>query len=374
MYDSDTGKVTSALQSSSTAVFTDSTISKILALSTSSDSVIKIDNSPTIGANGNVIFAADTEVGFVNVLGTDQALNITGSTSVLILGGSGSVNLTVGNPNDTVVSGSVVAEPQPILVGGDNGAVPVNGGSDSAQSINVQGGANADAQRVIVTTAQADKITIVDAKNTYVVANHGDTIVAGHGYDTVVAAEGDSTIQGGDHTIVQLAGHDGDYTVVVNNGHAVISHASNGMAIDVSQVRYVQLDNNDALILAANEKEAAVAHLFEVILGRDADFAGLEYWFAQASSGTSLVEIADGFLSSAEYTDSSLSDAAFISSLYTHAFGRAGDVNGTAFWLDAIEHGATRAEIAAAFADAAANTANGEATVVGSITIVDGYI
>lgn len=353
MYDQDSATVTSALQGSSTAVFTDDTISKILQLSTSSgDSVIKIDNSPTIAANGNVTFAADTEVGFVNVTDSGQALNITGNTSTLILGGSGSANLTVGNPNDTVVSGIAVGEPNP--------SAP-------------QGAGSTGVQRVIVTTAQADKITIVDAKNTHVTANDGDTIVAGHGYDTVVAAEGSSTIEGGGHTIVQLTGSDSDYTVTVEDGHAIVSTA--GREIDVTKLQYVQLDGGDALVFADNAKEAAVAHLYEALLGRDADFGGLEYWFAQAHNGVSLDLIADSFLKSAEYTGDALSDEDFVNSLYTQTLGRDSDAAGATYWVETLDHGATRAQVAAAFAQAAANHAeNGEATVVGSITIVDGIV
>ncbi|MGB9988664.1 DUF4214 domain-containing protein [Massilia sp. SM-13] len=356
MYDSDTSTVTSALRSTSTAVFTEKTIANILALtSTVGDPAIKIDNNPTIATDGKVTFAADTELGFVNVAASDTALTITGNTSTIILGGSGSANLVVGNPNDTVVSGIAVGEPNP--------SAP-------------QGAGSTGVQRVIVTTAQADKITIVDAKNTHVTANNGDTIVAGHGYDTVVAAQGDSTVEGGGHTIVQLTGADTDYTVTVEDGHAVISHATNGQDIDVTKVQYVQLDNYKALVFAANEKEAAVAHLYEALLGRDADFGGLEYWFNLANHGTSLTAIADGFLKAAEYTDDSISNADFVANLYTHALGRAGDTDGAAFWVNSLEHGATRAQVAAAFAEAAANHAeNGEATIVGTnITIVDGIV
>jgi hypothetical protein len=351
MYDSDTSAVTSALRSTSTAVFSDKTIANILALtSTTGDPAIKVDNTPTIAANGTVTFAAGTELGFVNVADNDTALIITGNTSTIILGGTGSANLEVGNPNDTVISGIAVGEPNP--------STPQHAGSTGVQ-------------RVIVTTAQADKITIVDAKNTHVTANDGDTIVAGHGYDTVVAAEGDSTVQGGGHTIVQLTGADSDYTVTVEDGHAMVSNAATGQDIDVTKVQFVQLDNYDALVFAKNEKEAAVAHLYEAILGRDADFGGLEYWFALANKGTSLTAIADGFLKAAEYTNDDVSNADFIANLYTNALGRTGDTDGADYWVNSLEHGATRAQVAAAFAEAAANHAeNGEATVVGSITIV----
>lgn len=353
MYDSDTSTVTSALRSTSTAVFTEKTIANILALtSTVGDPAIKIDNNPTIATDGKVTFAADTELGFVNVAASDTALTITGNTSTIILGGSGSANLVVGNPNDTVVSGIAVGEPNP--------SAPQHAAADGVQ-------------RVIVTTAQADKITIVDAKNTHVTANDGDTIVAGHGYDTVVAAEGDSTIQGGGHTIVQLTGSDSDYTVTVDDGHAVITTA--GREIDVTNLQYVQLDDGDALVFANNAKEAAVAHLYEALLGRDADFGGLEYWFEQANNGVSLDFIADSFLKSAEYTGDTLSNEAFVASLYTQTLGRTGDTAGTTYWVVTLEDGATRAQVAAAFAEAAANHAeNGEATVVGSITIVDGIV
>lgn len=361
MYDSDTSTVTTALRSTSTAVFSDDTISRILSLSTGTgDTAIKIDNSPTVAANGNVTFAADTEVGFLTISASNQSLSFTGNTSTIILGGSGSANLVIGNPNDTVVSGIAVGEPN---------------GQQAQGGQQVQGAGSTGVQRVVVGTAQGDKLTIVDAKNTHLTAGGGDTIVAGKGYDTIVAAQGDSTITGGGHTIVQLDGSDDDYTVTVSNGHAVIKHDTNGQDIDVSKVQYVQLDNYDALVFAKNTKEAAVAHLYEALLSRDADFNGMEYWFGVANKGASLTAIADAFLKAAEYTNDNVSNAAFVANLYENALGRTGDSAGSAFWLNSLEKGVSRAQVAAAFAEAAANHAtNGEALVVGSVTIVPGII
>lgn len=350
MYDSDSNTVITALQGSSTAIFSDSTIQQILKLATSSGDTNITISTATI-TDGVANFTAGTEIGFVNVTTANTPVAIGGDTGTIILGGSGSVNATIGDATSAAVS------------------------SGAQGSVHQGGTATSGVERVVVTTAQADKITIADAKNTLVTANDGDTIVAGHGYDTVVAAQGDSTVQGGGHTIVQLSGHDSDYTVAVSNGHAVLSNATTHQDIDVTNLQYVQLADGNAVVLAANVNEAALAHLYEALLGRDADFGGLEYYFNLVEKGASLTAIAEGFLNAAEYTGATLSDADFVSALYTNALGRAADADGAAYWQEALEHGATRAEVAAAFADTAAHAAtNGEVTVVGSIHVVAGIV
>jgi hypothetical protein len=77
-------------------------------------------------------------------------------------------------------------------------------------------------------------------------------------------------------------------------------------------------------------------------------------------------------MASEEYADVELTDAEFIASLYQNTLGRAGDVGGVAYWIDQLEAGSARANVAAEFAVAAVNPA--EVSVVGSVTVVEGII
>jgi len=225
---------------------------------------------------------------------------------------------------------------------------------------------------VVVGTAGADTITIADSKNTQIVAGDKDVIKAGSGHTVVVAAQGSSTVVGGKDTVVHAKGKEADFSVAVANGQAKITNATTKVSVDMTGVNYVQLDNNDALIFAGNAKQATVANLFQAVLGRTADARGLDYWFDQVNKGVSVKSIAQGFMASTEYTGTAQTNAQFVTTLYQELMGRNADAAGNAFWLEKLAQGVSRADVAVAFAEAASTNA-AEVTVVGTVTIIDGY-
>jgi Ca2+-binding RTX toxin-like protein len=346
MYESDTATVTTALRSGNTAVFTDDTISKILALTTVDNATTRFDNA-TPDAEGNVTVATGAEVVFVTTSDTAQTtIKPPVDAPVVIFQGKGGVDVTF---NDAGTPTGPVGTPERIVVGSSGN----------------------------------DKIVISDAKNTQVTLGTGNsTVEAGAGHDTVEAGLGNSTVVGGEgnHTIVKLAGAAADYTVTVVDGHAVVTNVTGPVkTTDISHVQFVQLANNEALVFAKDTTEAAVANLFHATFGRDADAGGLEFWFDAAKSGKSLEEIAKSFTDSAEYKAlGTQTDAEFLDTLYQNAFGRAGDAEGVDFWTDLLDSGLSRAEVMASFANVGAlNDAgelNTETTVVGSVTVVHGIV
>lgn len=348
MYDADQGTVTTALKGSSTAVFTDDTISKILALTTQDNATVRFDTAAP-DANGNVTVAAGAEVVLVTSSDTTQTtLKPPASAPVLIFQGKGGVDVTI---ND----GSTIPAHQPGVT-----------------------------DRVVIGSAGNDKIIITDAKNTQIVLGTGNsTVIGGEGSDTIVAGLGNSTVTGGKHDIVQLKGSEADYTVTVNDGHAIVTHNGTDKVTDISKIQYVQLDNGKALVFANDTEQAAITTLYETTFGRTADSGGLQYWFDRAAAGTSLDTIANEFVNSQEYKDSgnaSLDNDDFVNSLYQKTFGRDAEDDGLAYWTDVLEHGgATRAQLIKSFADIAAANINGsalhvEAIVVGSVTIVQNIV
>lgn len=346
MYDSDTSTVTTELKGSNTAVFTDDTISKILALTTKDNTTVRFD-TVTPDANGNVTVAAGAEVVLVQSSDTTQTtLTPPANAPVVIFQGRGGVITTIDD-------GSTTPAHQP--------GVP---------------------DRVVIGSAGNDKIVIADAKNTQIVLGSGDsTVVGGDGSDTIVAGLGNSTVEGGKHDIVQLKGDASDYTVTVDNGHAVVTHNGTDKVTDISKIQYVQLDNGKALVFAEDSQQAAVTTLYETTFGRTADAGGLQYWFDRAAAGTSLDQIAKEFTQSTEFTQTSgqLDNDDFVQALYQQTFGRTADEDGLAYWTAALETGgATRAQLISSFANIASQNIDGsihtEATVVGSVTIVHNIV
>jgi Ca2+-binding RTX toxin-like protein len=346
MYDSDTSTVTTALKGSSTAVFTDDTISKILALTTTDNATVRFDTAAP-DANGNVTVAAGAEVVLISSSDTTQTtLTPPASAPVLIFQGKGGVDVTI---ND----GSTTPAHQPGVT-----------------------------DRVVIGSAGNDKIVVTDAKNTQIVLGSGDsTVIGGAGSDTIVAGLGNSTVTGGKHDIVQLKGDASDYVVTVDNGHAVVTHAGTDKVTDISKIQYVQLDSGKALVFANDTEQAAITTLYETAFGRTADAGGLQYWFDRAAAGDSLDKIASDFTKTTEFTaaNGQLDNDDFIQALYQKTFGRTAEDDGLAYWTAALETGgATRAQLIKSFADIAAANIDGsvhtEATVVGSVTIVHNIV
>lgn len=346
MYEASTTTVTDALKTSSSAVFSDDTISKILALTTkgTTDTSVRFDDV-NVGANGAVTVAAGAEVVYVKSSDTGMT-TVTAPTNVpvVIFQGQGGVSATFNDGPTTVLSGAGVVD------------------------------------RVVVGTAAADNIVIGDHKNSQIIAGAGDTVVGGAGHDTIVAGLGNSTVVGGTgQALAQMAGHESDYAVTVVDGHAVVKNKTSNVTTDISKIQYVQLDDGKALVFAKDTTEAAVTALYQTLFGRTADANGLQFWFDAAKSGVSLNTIAQAFTSSAEFkSHAAADDSQWVADLYQNTFGRAADQNGLAYWTAALKGGASRADIAEQFSHVAAQNIDGtvhtEATVVGSVTIVHNIV
>jgi hypothetical protein len=236
--------------------------------------------------------------------------------------------------------------------------------------------------RIIVGSAGNDKIIVSDAKNTQITLGSGNSsVTTGGGVDTVQAGLGNSTITGGsgDYAVVKLAGAPTNYTVTVNNGHAVVTNNTNNITTDITKIQYVQLDNGKALVFAKNSVEASIATLYHTAFGRDADAGGLDYWFDLGRGGASLKQIAQAFTNSAEFAaQAAKSSTDFVQWLYQNTFGRGAEDDGLAYWADALANGATRADLLVSFTQIAAQNIGGtvqtEAQVVGTVKIIDGIV
>ncbi len=141
-------------------------------------------------------------------------------------------------------------------------------------------------------------------------------------------------------------------TTTVGNGQAVDTTTQGAGTIQPLDVALLR----DAGVAALSDQELAehqVARLYVAALGRDADSAGLIQQYAALRSGESLVQVAAGFTSSAEYAKiyGNLSNAAFVSALYQNVLGRAGDAAGVQNFVAVLDAGNSRSVLLAGFAD-----------------------
>lgn len=235
----------------------------------------------------------------------------------------------------------------------------------------------ADASTTIalaVTTGNGDDIVNVKGdQNTYIDAGNGnDTITTGNGNNTVVAGAGNNTITtgtgndtiilsgiahadivnaGGGYDVVQLDGSSADYIVTAGNSNNVTLTSAAvgvGQTAAITDAEFLSFANGSTIALAHSDAEASALRLYEGILGRDADLGGTQHFISQVESGTSLTDIANQFLNSAEFGGAATE--AQIDNLYTTLLGRGADAGGSDSWEAIIANGGSLADVAAGIA------------------------
>lgn len=110
-------------------------------------------------------------------------------------------------------------------------------------------------------------------------------------------------------------------------------------------------DGSVAFDTGAGQNAGQVFRLYEAAFHRAGDQQGIGYWLNQIDNGTSLNTIANQFLSSQEFINlygSSPSNNQFITALYNNVLGRAPDAAGLNYWLST---GLNKAQLLIEFAE-----------------------
>lgn len=89
-----------------------------------------------------------------------------------------------------------------------------------------------------------------------------------------------------------------------------------------------------------------VNRFYQLILNREADESGFRNWSSQLSAGTKAGgEIAKGFFNSAEFLNRNTTDSDFVDIAYRSFFDREADVSGKQGWIDNLSTGTSRLDI-----------------------------
>lgn len=149
---------------------------------------------------------------------------------------------------------------------------------------------------------------------------------------------------------------------------------ANGVFIsDGTEVDYLQnverinfSDGTLHLDTGAGETAGYAYRIYQAAFDRTPDTAGLAFWIDELDEGKSMIDVAADFLFSAEFqqTYGQLSTTDFVEELYENILQRAGEDAGVDFWTQQLDSGARgRAEVLAGFSDSAENVALVGATI-----------
>ncbi|CAH1678697.1 conserved hypothetical protein [Hyphomicrobiales bacterium] len=150
------------------------------------------------------------------------------------------------------------------------------------------------------------------------------------------------------HDILALGGNSARYTVALSGAVALVTDLMTNSTDVVSNVQALEFADGSQALFATDQTH--IAALYEAMLGRHADSAGVAYWASRSFSGVDFDAMVSAFLDSAEYAARSTLDAsAWLAALYDNVLHRAADNEGQAYWLAQLDAGLARHEIETAF-------------------------
>lgn len=205
----------------------------------------------------------------------------------------------------------------------------------------------------ISSATTVDTIFSGDGNDHIVMAQTGGNVHAGRGDDTVSVA-GRSEVDGGaGFDRILLSQEKAGYSISASSGIVTLGHEASNELVVTKNVQFFAFDSaDDVLIVVDHAAEAQVARLYDLLLGRTADYDGLAYWIGELNDGVGVNAIAESFAYSNEYIDlgTDLSHEAFLAILYQQTLGRTADDEGVSYWVGRLDDGVSRGDIATSFA------------------------
>lgn len=334
----------------------------------------------TAALAANVTLSADTQDAIIAILGNSETVAV-GSFDGTSLTGPANVQAVVAN---------IVGEP------GDK--VTLNLPADAMASASAWI-FNTDAdltvafntvERVIASGNGNDTITVAGDKDTVLDGANGndtletsggndsvtggagdDSISTGAGNDTIVSGEGNDTIDAGaGFDIVKIDGASSSFDFNVVNGSLVATAKDGSASVTASNAEVFSFGAVDNVVVTTNDTEANAMRLYEGLFARSADVTGAKFWFDKIDQGTTLEEIAGGFLASDELKSyGELSNEQYVQTLYVNALNREAEDAGQQYWLDLMENGASREYVAISIVGS-----NEGVDVIDSVVVIPGLV
>ncbi|WGG52959.1 DUF4214 domain-containing protein [Rugamonas sp. DEMB1] len=185
----------------------------------------------------------------------------------------------------------------------------------------------------------------------------GQALTGGAGDDVLRAGAGAELVDGGGgvDTLVYAGARSGFSVARGAAGFTVSDRVGDGGVDTLSGVERLRFADA-ALALDADGHAGQAYRLYGAALARAPDDAGLGFWIAKLDAGVALTSVALGFINSLEFQTrygSNLSDDAYVTQLYQHVLNRAPDPAGLAWQVHALAIGVSREALLVNFSESA---------------------
>ncbi|PWE55247.1 hypothetical protein DEM27_17635 [Metarhizobium album] len=190
--------------------------------------------------------------------------------------------------------------------------------------------------------ATSDDIAGFDGNDTFIGSRGNDRLDGGIGLDMVRYA-----LASADYKVLRLA--DGSVDVQKPN-------AEHDILTGVERAEFA--DRILAFDTAGNAGQAY--RIYQAAFDRIPDAGGLSFWIKAMDSGTSLIDVATGFVASAEFASvygDNPSNSDLIDRFYKNVLGRDGEAGGVTYWIGQLDAGVSRQQVLTGFSESAENIA-----------------
>lgn len=198
-----------------------------------------------------------------------------------------------------------------------------------------------------------------------------DTIAALAGNDRIQASGGSDRVDGGSGLDTMVYGG-GRSTFRVDTG-AELKVQKPGGGTD-TLISIERLEFSDGTLAFDLDGNAGMAYrIYQAAFDRTPDPLGLSYWVDAMDNGLNLYQVASGFIGSAEFASvygSNVSNSALVEKLYQNILGRDGEPAGIAYWESALNGGTGRDVVLAGFSESPENIAGVAPAIADGIWLV----
>ena len=205
------------------------------------------------------------------------------------------------------------------------------------------------------------------------------SITGTSGNDTLTNGSGNNTVDGlaGIDTYVSISvgsnfylDHDASYTT-----WTLTDRFGSEGTDTLRNIERLRFSNGvDALDIGVGQIGGMAYRIYKAAFNRTPDNGGLKYWMGRMDAGTSVTDVAAGFIYSAEFIalyGSNSQDGDFITRVYSNVLGRAPDAGGYNYWVGRLSSGSTRQRVLAEFSESPENINNVAATIANGIWMPD---
>lgn len=228
-----------------------------------------------------------------------------------------------------------------------------------------------------ITGANADAVKMAEAIGNFDIKTAMNELLKGH--DTYIGSSGNDLFRasaGNDHydggagidTVWYSTGKGSVSVKTSDAGHTVSTAGKIDTLINIERIGFGD-GSTLALDTGAGEHAGSAYRLYQAAFDRQPDTAGLNYWLKQLDSGTSLAQIAAGFVQSNEFKTLNPGNdpGTLINNYYQHVLHRSADTTGFNYWSSAMANGMSASDVLIAFSESNENISATSAVLNGGL-------